>query len=198
MIGHVHPCFEPWTGRFSHNTHQIWITLKCFALGVICGDVLIKSDLIYVSFPCRLELSVIFSEPTEINSSLKSLFTWFNCKYHAIQVHMQGFKKNPGRLWLVYIVTGEFVREEAAKCSFTQKLWWKKVVKKLSNGLFFDKAKSSFWLWRKVRVFDDLEKPPRPKFVKKLSNLMAFRQFLDDVVCQGRQKPVHLTTFRWL
>ena len=23
MIGHVQPCFGPWTGRFSHNTHHM-------------------------------------------------------------------------------------------------------------------------------------------------------------------------------
>ena len=58
----------------------------------------------------------------------------------------------------------------AAVGLYTQKLWWKKVVGKLSNGRFFDKAKSSFRLWQKVRVFDAPEKPLRPKFVKKSSN----------------------------
>ncbi len=28
MIGYVQPCFEPWTGRFSHNTHHISKYLK--------------------------------------------------------------------------------------------------------------------------------------------------------------------------
>ena len=38
--------------------------------------------------------------------------------------------------------------------------------------------------------FDDPEKPPRPKFVNKSSNLTAFPQFLDEAVFQGRQKLV--------
>ena len=33
MIGNVHPCFEPWTGRFSHNTHQI-LTILIFCEGL--------------------------------------------------------------------------------------------------------------------------------------------------------------------
>ncbi len=34
MIGYVQPCFEPWTGRFSHNTHQISLTRSFPAEGV--------------------------------------------------------------------------------------------------------------------------------------------------------------------
>ncbi len=50
---------------------------------------------------------------------------------------------------------GHWVASEAMIYTrYTQKLWWKKVVEKLSNGRFFDEAKSSFRLWRKVRVFE--------------------------------------------